>query len=449
MVNIPTLLRSNRIIQDNDPTNKDPSYPLLAFIKRLFCCFHESSNTLNVEYKSKKLRQNSVSRFDLNFKNHEFKIDEECLEELSKILNNIESGMLPELLNIVKSISKKSDVIIGFRPVSKFASSWTRKEFPTKPFLIKDKSSKYGIDAGLVRAKEGSTKTSEYLKNPVTVKSYCYVFEEDRVKEVLTNPEFFNIDKNSIQLMNKTANITEILKKEKIFYQINTNLSSGNEKIYQILEKDSTNKTWRLYETAVNNNNHLDDFDPEKEKKTVFFWAYCETKLGGFSKPFTADYDLLTTGFNTEFIENEEILKRPVDITQEEKNSKDEHLTKGNIHKALENLIQTINGATYKLLSEKVRSQVHHNDEAGNPFASNDEGALFPAVFTFPKFEENLLSEINESLESKIQKSIENEVMVCSGFKDFTALVNTFKENAPKYKIDVNPKWKSSMEILS
>lgn len=415
---------------------------------------------------------------EIDLKESEKTPELEVLQTYETTLKEIKSGILPRHLYAMTVAAEITKCIFSLRPVSTHAKYWTKIGHPTKSMLIKDKSEKQGIAAGLVKIAKDKKKE---ITDPQTGQKFVaigkiYYFDIDRVVEVLNATALYQVNPSSIVYLDQDNNkINAIDRAKTIIYRLDNNKKSNNvsNNYYQILKK--TNNGWALYEIVTANSITLDHNDflaiDQKNKFPVRFWCY-EKEIDGIKKhslPVTADYDLLTTFFSTDGYSPED-LTRPINTSDLKVLNaiklnpfwyQIEVARKGNANKATLELIRKINQSIKTVSPEnhdeknnlktyRTRTEVHHNGEATNPASSKkvNENSLFPALFLFPKtlvqsissYQTNALTELEKNLNFD-NISIKHNTWICNNFKELDNLLIRLAKHAPNYQCEIHAHW--------
>lgn len=277
---------------------------------------------------------------------------------IKKIYKDGRFGM-PELhMQAIMQTAESSNIIIGIRPVSKFALTFIENGCPTKPFAVKNKSANMGIAAGLI------------VINP----EYCQIPEQEyqtyknQLADAFENdadlkPITLTLSKNRIQELKKYFGEAFIIQPHK---NLNTLLITWQkkDKTIQVIAKKNSDDDYSI-------------FDQSDSPLQVLGKTVVTHKDMAYTKPITSDYDLLVicptyddhnpdgkdkTPFSTQY---------PLYHTQSIIESK-EDAKGGNWSERTKEVAAIINEniANLDVMRKGINLEViHHNSEFHNPFA--------------------------------------------------------------------------------
>ncbi len=328
-------------------------------------------------------------------------------------LSKSNSGMLAQHLNAVLQIASGTNTVIGFRPVSWAAKYYIEAGYPSKNFHIKTKSAKWGPQVGLL-----CPKATEKLDEAHAIKGNLFL-SSGRIQELLENGciRLERLKENAVNTKTRFETTNNFIfyadepGPEKTASSSGTNVRAVTTHQYRAVKREvpSNPLQTEAHRDAVWD---IKKFPPQSntasEDITVLF---CPNK----NLPITADYDLLSyarpiahkndnnnqtrvpTGTLDTLVQSRRGLKSPGSSSglagpSASSNTMPamEDPDRGNISPFTNQLIDSINQT---LARGEGLNMVHHNIEAGNPFAN--EASCYPAIFCLPGKKPEALSSIS------------------------------------------------------
>lgn len=184
-------------------------------------------------------------------------------------------GMPRAHIEAFAQVAKEENTAIGVRPVSPYARSFLEAGYPTKPFVVKSKSAKIGIAAGLIvmNPRYSQVPTAEFKKHHDQLKK---AFEQDHdlaeVMLILTREQIEHVRK-------QFGDAIKVIPKEN---------TDGFD-----IEWQKEGKT--IHFSAIRRPGYDDYFflDDDQVPLTVLGKRMQDADGHAVVKPMTADYDLL------------------------------------------------------------------------------------------------------------------------------------------------------------
>lgn len=181
---------------------------------------------------------------------------------------------MPRLhMQAIMQTAEYSNIVIGIRPVSKFALSFIENGCPTKPFAVKNKSANMGIAAGLIVI------NPEYCQAPeLEYQKYKNQLADAFESDADLKPITLNISKKRISELKKYFGDALVIQQK----NINTLLISWQKK----------GKTIQVIAKKINDNDYS-LFDQTDSPLQVLGKTIVTHRDASCTKPITSDYDLL------------------------------------------------------------------------------------------------------------------------------------------------------------
>lgn len=355
---------------------------------------------------------------------------------IEAIVKNSHYGMPQEHFSGLLQAASIENVVIGIRPVSKFAKRLILTGHPTKPFVLKAKTSKSGITAGFIpidpkfssigktNKDEEYKKHGNYIHTALTKDSRLspmdLVLNEDRILELM------QLDQN-IKIIKQDQNyLIHWINGAGEFVQARANKNSNGS--YNILNEHSN--PIQIVGADVSNNG-------KKIKKGI-----------------TADYDLMVvapsyaawepgyidkTPFRTQG-SAEKVRTAVIASESDQYHGPREHPTAGNWSPRIARVVKTINEQISEVdKNNPARKEtqgletMHHNAELHNPFADPLHENM-PCLLIFPK-EINISTDKNNKTRVVLIETPEELIHL----RDFLYQEGYYFPTHAKYKDHLKP----------
>jgi len=274
---------------------------------------------------------------------------------LNNILREKQFGMPALHMQAIERVAKQYNVVIGIRPVNKYALSLLQAGCPTKPFAVKNRSIKKraSVLAGFIAI---SPEYSQIDENQFQIHS-------NQLKTAFANDK----DLRMIACEISASRITEL----KLFFGDTIHIQFSPLKNEYTLSWKRQEKTITVTAKKNSGNDDYTVYDTENKPLQVLGKEIVNARGERMVKPVTADYDLLMIcpAYND------------LDLS-----GKDKALKSGNVNERTREVLNAINReiASMDVNRRGINLEtVHHNTEFNNPFPVDRKDDL-PCLIMFP-----------------------------------------------------------------
>ncbi len=349
-------------------------------------------------------------------------------------------GIPQSHLEAIIDTAQKKDVVIGIRPVSTYAKSWISKGYPTKSFVIKNKTGREGPCQGLIAIDpqygrydaidQSKTKGEEKYKKQIT-----YALEQDEYLQPI--PLVLTLDE--LKTLQNVA------------------LSETSEPQRYLLEWQKGDV--KMSAEAVYNGEEFEIRDLDDEPIMVLGKLIMTQEAKAVLKPITADYDLLVVCPTFRDLElgrlspdhsplrtqsfDKESLQKALEKDKTIENAAQEDPKGGNWTPRVQNVVYMINQNIQKLDPKRGKSTfgletVHHNAEFYNPYADSLSTSL-PATIIFPR-PMDLTSLYFEEQQSTLPNLQDVDCVIIESVEDLNVIRNYLKQKGYYWPTNANLK---------
>ena len=280
-------------------------------------------------------------------------------------------------------VAQEKNLVIGIRPVSKFAEDFILAGYPTKPFAVKNKTSNLGITAGLLSISP--------VYSPIALDrydEYHAMLNDAYIKDTSLEPiPLFLSEERILNLQfffNKDDFVVTKTAEDPICYSISWKKNTEFMQAYAVRYHDA-----------------FQILDINKEPIMVLGKSFMDESGILVERPITSDFDLLVVCPLYSDFDPAGLDKTPLDAQSKAQHSPNakcihsevtfveptENEKGGNWSPRIASTVNYINHIISQI--DPLRrvpelKTVHHNAEFTNPFANKIE-SCFPALLVFPK----------------------------------------------------------------
>lgn len=272
--------------------------------------------------------------------------------------------------------AQQQNLVIGVRKVSHFSKDLISSSFPTKPFIVKNKTANTGVVAGYISI---SPIYSRSLANEYG--EYEAALERAFLSDSSLKPTELFLSAERIQALQL------LFKSDMMVTDIHDMLSEYKRITWM-------NNGVLLCAYAIKQDALFQILDENQMPILILGKAFLNESGASVVQPMTSDFDLLVVCPSYDEFDPAGLDKTPIDAQQAASGRREigpdlpsEDPRGGNWSPRITSAIECINQTIAKIVPLRQLPElktVHHNAEFTNPFAHDIEGCL-PSLLVFPK----------------------------------------------------------------